>query len=180
MAITVYIDNNIWNFLFDRRLDLAAELPRYEYSLFITREAEFEIPPIPEEKAELKAFIEKTIKDCEIRTHSFFGLFDPDHPADEQRVGGLDVGYLASNEEWTFIVQQKTRLSENKKPATRLYKNEADISLAARSFHSVVLSLDKKKGPLRDAYERGGMVIFLTNFETSGMSLSDFIKAAFP
>jgi hypothetical protein len=55
MAINVYIDNNVWNFLFDRELDLAIELPRDEYRLFLTREAEFEIPPIPAEKAELKA-----------------------------------------------------------------------------------------------------------------------------
>jgi hypothetical protein len=58
--------------------------------------------------------------------------------------------------------------------------NEADISLAARSFHSVVLSLDKKKGPLKVAYEQGGKVIFLTDFANSRMSLSDFIKATFP
>jgi hypothetical protein len=45
-------------FLFDRKLDLAKELPPDEYQLFMTREAKFEIPPIPESKAALKAFIE--------------------------------------------------------------------------------------------------------------------------
>lgn len=45
MAITVYIGNNIWNFLFERKLDLAIQLPLDDYSLFMTREAEFEIPP---------------------------------------------------------------------------------------------------------------------------------------
>jgi len=59
-----------------------------------------------------------------------------------------------------------------KKQTTQLYKNEADISLAAR--------LDKKKRPLKDAYEQGGKVVFLTNFENSGMSLSAFIKSTFP
>jgi hypothetical protein len=45
MPISIYIDNNVWDFLFDRRLDLAAELPRPDYCICITREAEFEIPP---------------------------------------------------------------------------------------------------------------------------------------
>jgi hypothetical protein len=177
MAISVYIDNNVWDFLFERKFDLAIELPRHEYCLFLTREAEFEIPPI--ENAELKAFIEKTIKDCGIETRSFFGFYDPRHPPDEQRVGGFNVGYLISNEEAAFIEQQRAKMGSDKKSTTRLYKNEADISLAARSFHSVVLSLDKK-GPLKDAYEQGGKVIFLTDFENSRMSLSDFIKATFP
>ena len=53
-------------------------------------------------------------------------------------------------------------------------------SLAARSFHSVVLSLDAKAGPINDAYQQGGKVVFLTDFDKSGMSLSDFIKAACP
>jgi hypothetical protein len=59
-----------------------------------------------------------------------------------------------------------------------LYPKEADISLAARSFHSVVLTFDKKKGPLKDAYDQGGTVVFLTDFDKSGMSLRDFIKRA--
>jgi hypothetical protein len=180
MAISVYIDNNVWNFLFDRKLDLCIELPRDKYRLFVTREAEFEIPPIPANKAELKAFIEKTIKDCGIEIHSFFGFYDPSHAPDEQRVGGFGIGYWASKEELAFIEQQRSRLSSEKKQTTRLYKNEADISLAARSFHAVVLTLDKKNGPLKDAYEQGGKVIFLTNFENSGMSLSTFITSTFP
>jgi hypothetical protein len=178
MPISVYIDNNVWDFLLERRLNLAIELPREEYCLCLTREAEFEIPPIPVEKAELRAFIEKTIKDCGIETRPFFGFYDQGHLPDEQRVGGLDVGYWASKEELAFIEQQKTRLGGGKKPSTRLYKNEADISLAARSFHSIVISLDDKTGPLNDAYKQGGKVIFLTDFDKSGMSLSGFIKAA--
>ena len=166
-------DNNVWDFLFERKLELAIELPRDEYCLLMTREAEFEISPIPVEKAELRGFIEKTIKDCGIETRLSFGFYDEGHPPDEQRVGGFDVGYWASKEELAFIEQQKTRLGSDKKPTTRLFKNEADIALAARSFHSVVLSLDKKKGPLKGAYEQGGKVIFLTDFESSGMSDAD-------
>jgi len=40
------------------------------------------------------------------------------------------------------------------------------------------VAFDKKKGPLRDAYEQGGKVIFLTDFDNSGMLLRDFLRRA--
>ena len=76
--------------------------------------------------------------------------------------------------------QQSTPLTPGKKKKTKLYKDEADISLATRSFHSVVLSLDAKRGPINNAYKQGGKVVFLTDFDKSGKSLRDFIKAVFP
>ncbi len=79
-----------------------------------------------------------------------------------------------------FITEQRSALKTDKKRPTKLYPGEADISLAARALHAVVLSLDAKAGPINDAYEQGGKVIFLTDFDKSGMSLSDFIKAAGP
>jgi len=178
MAISVYIDNNVWDFLFERKLDLAVEFPRDEFCLCLTREAEFEIPPIPPEKAELKAFIEATIAKCGIQTDTLFGFNDASLPPDEQRVGGLGVGRWANPEEIAFIAQQKTALRDSKKRPTKLYPGEADISLAARAFHSVILSLDAKAGPINDAYKQGGKVVFLTDFDNSGMSLSNFIKTA--
>lgn len=42
-VIGVLIDAGVWNFLYDRRLDLARELPCPEFGLAHTREAEFEI-----------------------------------------------------------------------------------------------------------------------------------------
>jgi hypothetical protein len=48
MAITVYIDNNVWDFLFDINLNLSVELSKDEFCLCITREGEFEIPPMKE------------------------------------------------------------------------------------------------------------------------------------
>ena len=179
MPIGVYIDNNIWDFLFARKIDLAVALPREEFCICLTREAEFEIPPIQNRKPELKAFIEMTIARCNIPTDSFFGFNDTSLPQSEQRVGGLDVGRFASPEEIAFMVQQRTPLKPKrqiKNPKTKLYKDEADISLAARSFHSIVLSLDAKNGPINNAYKQGGKVVFLTDFDSSGMPLIDFIK----
>jgi hypothetical protein len=176
MAISVYVDSNVWDFLFERQLDLAKELPRDEFCLCLTREAEFEIPPMPPEK---RAFAEATIAKCGIQTDVFFGFNDDSVPPDEQRVGGFDIGRFASQEEMAFFAQQKTPLQPGKRAKTKLFKKEADISLAARSFHSVVLSLNTR-GPINNAYKQGGKVVFLTDFDKSGMSLRDFIKAACP
>jgi len=178
VVINVYIDNNIWDFLLARRIDLAVALPSDKFCLYLTREAEFEVRAIPtvlRGKAELKAFIEATIAKCDIRTDTLFGFNDDSLPPDEQRVGGFDEGRWASSEEMDFMVQQRPALKTAKKRPTKLHPGEADISLAARAFHSVVLSLDDKPGPLRDASRQGGKVFFLTGFDDSGLSLSNFI-----
>ena len=173
--ISVYIDNNVWNFLFARGIDPAKELPRDEFCCCITREAEFEIPPIPDSKADLRTFIQATVRDGSISTDSFFGFHDASLPDDEQRVGGFDVGRWAQPEELAFLAQQRTSLA-SKNLRTRLFKNEADISIAARAFTGIVLSLDAKTGPINDAYKQGGKVVFLTDFDSSGLSLATFIR----
>jgi hypothetical protein len=89
VPVSIYIDHNVWHFLFDRKLDLSLELPKEDFCLCLTREAEFEIPPIPQEKSDLKTFIEETVKKCTIETRRYFGFSDPAHPATEQRVGGF-------------------------------------------------------------------------------------------
>lgn len=103
MAVSIYLDTNVWDFLFERQLDLEVELPSDEFCICITREAEFEIPPIPDGKAELKMFIEATIARCGIQTNSFFGFYDDRLPQNEQRVGGFDEGRWASPEELAFM-----------------------------------------------------------------------------
>jgi hypothetical protein len=62
----------------------------------------------------------------------------------------------------------------------KLYKDEADLSLAARSFapSCIVLTCDRKAGPLRDAYEQGGAVVYLNDFPTSGLPLRAYINTS--
>ncbi len=109
MAVSVYVDNNVWDFLFDRGMDLSTELPRKEFCVCLTREAEFEIPPMPPKK---RAFVEATIKKCGIPTDVFFGFNDDSLPTDEQRVAGFDVGRWATPEELAFVEQQRTALKK--------------------------------------------------------------------
>lgn len=73
----------------------------------------------------------------------------------------------------------RTRLhchqTQRQRPGMRkpkLYKNEADISLAARSFAEscIVLTCDRKPGLLRDEYRQGGNVVYVNDFPASGFS----------
>jgi hypothetical protein len=168
----IFIDGNVWNFLFERKLDLAVELPAGEWGIMHTREAEFEIPV---GKPELDAFIKETMERCNFRTDSLFGFADSAKPVAEQRFGGFGVGRWAHPDEIAFLASQ--RGSQVERP-TKLRKHEADISLAARSFHSIVLTLDQKSAPLRAASSKGGKVVWLNTFDDSGLTLANFIKQA--
>src|SRR5665213_1147525 len=153
MPTGVFIDANVWNFLFDRKLDLAAELPSEEWVIMHTREAEFEIPV---GNPELDTFIKSAMEHCNVRTDSFFGFADETKPAAEQRYGGFDIGRFAHPDEIAFLASQ--RASQVERP-TKLQKHEADISLAARSLHSVVLTLDQRSAPLKAARAQAGTVV---------------------
>ena len=180
MTIGIYIDNNVWDFLYERDIDLSVALPREEFVICITREAEFEIPPIAATNSALAAFIATTINKCLIETDVFFGFNDDSLPPSEQREGGFNFGRFANPEELAFMAQQRTPLKPRhsiKNLKTRLYKDEADIALATRSFHAIVLSLDAKKGPINKAYQQGGKIVFLKDFDLSGMLLADFIRS---
>ena len=143
------------------------------------REAEFEIAATAAADPALKAYIDDTITRCGITTDTYFGFNVGSLPQDEQRVGGWDVGRWASGPELEFSARQQRWLRQGKRK-TKLYVNEADISLAARSFATscIVLTCDKKAGPLRDAYEQGGKVVYLNDFAASRLSLRDYIKSS--
>ena len=172
MRTTVFIDHNVWDFLFVHQIDLLAEFPAERFALAITREAEFEIAPTP---SALQNFIAAEIARCSITVDSLFGWSDERHDPEDQRVGGFNVGRWASAAEVDFYASQQTRLHEPKKK-TRLYKNEADVALGARAFSSVVMSLDSKPGPLRDALAQGGRVVFLDRLPDASTSLGASVE----
>ena len=180
--IAVTIDNNVWNFLFDRGINLASELPSDRFALFIPREVEIEslvIKGNTEYRARLIEYINKTRTDCNINftTTSYFGFAEASGGG-PQVVGGFGHGTFRSPTEIGFYELISNQLLGKSEKGSGLTDNEADAAVAAQSFFSVVLTCEKPNtnGPLRVAAELGGKVLYLGNFEQSGLSLQEYIE----
>ncbi|MGV1768015.1 hypothetical protein [Rhizobium rhizogenes] len=176
--IAVTLDNNVWDFLFAKNLDLAAELPADEFAVFITREVEIESMAIPaiESKAKLKDYVAQTIARCGIKTTAVFGFAsDGQGP---QRVAGFDQGTWQSQTEREFYDAIRERfLSGKSETKSMLAKNEGDAAVAAQSFFSIALTCERpeKSGPLRFAAEHGGKVLYLPDLDRSGLPLKGYV-----
>ena len=178
--IAVTLDNNVWDFLFARKIDLAAELPSDEFAVFITREVEIESMAIPdaESKAMLKEYIARTMARCGIKTTAVFG-FAMDGPG-PQRVGGWDQGTWQSQTEREFYdAIRQTYLFGRPETNSQLTQNEADAAVAVQSFFSIALTCEKpgKSGPLRFAADHGGKVLYLRDIDRSGPTPKEYITA---
>jgi len=180
--IDVYLDNNIFDFLYETQIDIVEEFPKDLFRLCITKQIKFETEPIQD--IEKQQFIQKLIEK-DIKMVSFFIFYDPSHSLDKQRGGGWDdddAGWDTNVEENEAYREElnKKFLKEIKNPKHDLYKEEADIDLAVRSIKNIVLTFDKKenkkKGPLNDAYDKGYKVVFLTDFDISKDTLNSFSK----
>jgi len=122
-------------------------------------------------------FIYSSIKKWGIKTDKYFGFYDDCHPENEQRVGGFCEGRWALPQEFQFMEEMKEKLGETKKKSG-LYKNEADIALAARSSDSIAIVLTRDKtGPLKFAKDRGWCVVDLNDFDASSGSFYEFVAA---
>jgi hypothetical protein len=179
--IAVTLDNNVWNFLFGRKIDLATELPADEFAIFITREVEIESMAIPDTKAKalLKNYVARTIVRCGIKTTTVFG-FATDGPG-PQRVGGWDQGTWQSQTEREFYdAIRQPYLFGRRETNSQLLQNEADAAVAAQSFFSIALTCEKpgKPGPLRFAAEHGGKILYLPDIDQSGLTLQAYITAS--
>jgi hypothetical protein len=176
--IALTLDNNVWNFLYDRNIDLAVELPRERFAILITREVEIETLAIPAAtKTALKQFIARTVADCGIATTWVFG-FDSGGPG-PQRYGGFDQGEWQSQTEREFYdAIRQQYLSNQSLKKSLLNGNEGDAAVAARSFSSIALTCESpgKAGPLRFAAEHGGKILYLGDFAASGQTLRAYIE----
>jgi hypothetical protein len=178
--IAITLDNNVWDFLFARKIDLGAELPSDEFVVFITREVEIESMAIPdtESKTTLKDYIGRTIAHCGIKTTTVFG-FATDGPS-PQRVGGFDQGTWQSQTERKFYdAIRQQYLFGRRGTNSQLTRNEADAAVAAQSFSSIALTCEnpRKPGPLRFAAEHGGKVLYLPDVDRSGLTVKTYIAA---
>lgn len=174
--ISVLIDNNVWDLLFKHKIDIGQELPRPYFGLSITGEANFEIEPLSSKKPELYDFIMKSIDSSQIEEDCFFGFYDETLPPEKQRNGGFGSGRFISQEESDYLAALNEKINRKSvRKSTGLFKNEADVSIAARSVNSIVLTLDVQHGPLKKAMDMGGKVISLKQFDPSGESLKEYI-----
>lgn len=181
--ISVYIDNNVWDVIFKHNIDLSKELPNNEFSLAITKEAVFEIDSIPH--PDLKEFARDQIQKCRIKVDALFGFYDESLPSDQQRFAGFGSdddpesgGRLLSEEEAEVFLAEAPKEHDTPRPLRRsgLYKHEADISLAARATHSIVLTCNIKQALKRSHAKEGSRVIDMKSYSPDAR-LYDFIKS---
>ena len=190
MKTSVFIDSCAWNYLFDNRVDLSEVFPSNQYALFVTREIEIEHLAIPDigkdgaDKRELKSYIATAIASHNVQTTSVFGFasYDADGSLSEVQVyGGLDQGAWQSEDDrrWYDSNEVKQHLNCQAVKGSGLSKNQADASLAVRSFDSVILTgeLRGKTGPLALAADQGGRIVYLGEVEQSGLSLKDYFES---
>lgn len=170
--ISVYVDNCAWDILFKRGVDLREALPPSEYGLAITREAELEIALIPNQ--ELLTYVRSSISAREIPTDTYFGFFVDSLPGDQQRVGGFGEGRFITPSESVILAAEAKRIGQSQRP-TGLFKNEADVSLAARSAHSVLITADNRKVIKQLPRKYGATVVNLSTWP-EGLPLGGFIQ----
>lgn len=166
---TVWIDNGAWDWLFDHQVDLGAELPITDFELLITRQVEIEMRSIS--RPAVREFARRTILECQIGVRRVFGYDRPDEAEEMRRYGGFDQGYWASSAESTFIRQQNAKREQSKRMGSGLFQHEGDIALAAKSFDGIVITAERKGGPLGDAEAAGGRVVRLGQLAQKRQSL---------
>jgi hypothetical protein len=197
-VIHVYIDGCAWNYLFDRKLDLLAELPAPEFSLYMTREVRIELEAIPEigahgsDKRALRDYIRNSLDRIPIFTVAPFG-FRTCKPAgahsEPQVYSGFNCGKLhrggfqsAKQRAYYASAEVRAHLAGSRRP-TGLGRNQADASLAAHAEDAFILTDENpgKSGPIRDAADAGKKVVYLrAQVEPSGLTIGQYIKSQCP
>jgi hypothetical protein len=178
--IGVLIDNCVWNFLCQRKIDLATELPPDTFALYILREGEIEKDAIPNTaaKKDIIEYIKRTMRECSVEVSSTFGFYI--EGAKHQRYGGFDQGTFASEAENDLRGELLSQfVVGNDETGSGLAVDEADLALAVQSAYAIVLTNERptKNGPLQYAAHRGGKVLYLRDFGASGLTLRAFITA---
>ena len=175
--MNVYIDNNVWNYFFDNKIQIDSYFSQDEFKLLITLHGEYEIEQMPDSCSNLKQYIKGSLNTY-VSVDSIFGFHNPDLPDDQQRVVGFDQGRFTSVSE--SIIKSGLYLkygSKKKRKETQiLFEQEADIELASRAMKNVVITFDSKKGPLKETMQNGGKIVFLNYKESLEMPVDIFMR----
>jgi len=184
MTISVVLDSNAFNFLFDRDIDLKEVLPPEEFSVFIPREVEIEIEAIPEtgkdgvDKRAFKQFIKHTIANHSICTTAIFGFGEADQKDVPTVCGGFGHSNFQSNADRQYYARKETQefIQGKSRRKSGLTKNQADAAVAACSLHSIILTCDEKLGPIADVAKIGGKVVYLSDDALALGSLAEILR----
>jgi hypothetical protein len=191
MTISLTIDNCAWDFFFRNKYDLCLQLPADKFLLFITREVELELLQIPDyspkdgsDKRALKEYIQKSRERRQVVTACVFGFDCGESPDDPARFGGFGQGTFESDIERDWRQREDIQshvIGASKRKTTVLRQNEADVAQSVASLSSVLITNEsnKKKGPILIAAANGGRVLYLSDFESSGLTLADYIEKHF-
>lgn len=171
MKISVLLDSNAWNFFHERLIDLSEVLPPEDFSFFITPELRAELDAIPDEgkdgidKRPLKQYIRASIYRNKVTTTGTFGFAEANPANGPATIVGFGQGTFQSNLERDWYGESEIKSYLIGKPVRKsgLTNNQADVAVSAASFSCIVLSCDKKKGPIQKAAISGGKVVFLSD-----------------
>lgn len=185
MKISVVIDSNAWNFLFERNIQLHCELPPEEFACFVPREVEIEIDAIPDvgkdgsDKRPLKQYIQESIARNRVGTTATFGFAEANPVDGPATYAGFGQGTFQSEDEREWYAGDKIRAYLLGKPikGSGLSANQADVAVSTASFNSIVLTCDKKGGPITEATRAGGCVVFLSDSFLRPQSLRLHLKS---
>jgi hypothetical protein len=87
----LHIDNNAWDVFAQQQIDLDNELPRDQFRLLMTREAQFELEGMPPAKRQYvdRLISAGPIQTLRVQTDIYFGFYVEGIPPREQRVAGF-------------------------------------------------------------------------------------------
>ncbi len=175
--MNIFFDNNVWDYLYSKYVDIATYFPKSKYSLYITTHGKYEILQMPLRCNGLRGYVEKALISL-VREDAIFGYYNDFFPVEQQRLSGYDVGRYISSSELLLKRElfKKYGSTEKRKNSQILFKQEADIELASRSIEHTILTFDCKKGPLLDAKNRGGKIIFLDRVKSEKLPVEMFMK----
>ena len=170
--IVVSIDNNCWNKFYEQKVDLKKEFPKDKFILSLVRGVKLEVDPIEDE--DLKKYIDNQIESYGITITSTLGFNDG---RDLQTTDTFGFGTFSSNSENEFIRIFNEQKSERDLIILKngLYKHEVDMDVALSSFHSVVITSDKKSSEMKLAQKYGGKVLFINDYPKNGKKISEMV-----
>ncbi|WP_137886523.1 hypothetical protein [Pseudomonas sp. 2FE] len=176
--IKIYIDSCAVNVLHEHSVNLAAEFPKANYELIITKGVQQELQDIPEHKP-VKEFALSLVADQRISEASFFGFRDAKNPENNLRyTSGFGSGILATSEQMKFLEETQENLGTPRK--SKLRNNETDRDLLALGLGSVILTKENKVGGAlkAEAEKSGTIIINIAKWPSSEISLNEYVELA--